>query len=280
MDLNSQPLTRCMRYGYKNSFNFNKLTSHSAYTNRCASCRKINLLFMLKYILIFILVFGFSCANKESDFITIINIGHTNRIGIANQLKVLNQSSPRVIGLDILLVNDSLDIDTSLSNEIKRSKSLVVGFNLKNEFFNHMWDTLEQNHPKFKNWVGGYLNLSTTDDNVLINELPLRQYYKDSIVCAFSYSVAYSYDLSKLNSEFKNGFYYQTFSKRIFKRKFKIINGKELISNNFNMHDLKDKIVLMGYIGKDEDYYYLDDDKSFGINGVQVHASIIEQLLK
>jgi hypothetical protein len=235
---------------------------------------------MFKYYLIIILIIGFGCSIKESDTITIINIGHANRIGIANQLKIINQSSPRVIGLDILLVKDSLDIDVSLSNEIKRCKSLVVGFNLQNEFFNHMWDSLEMNHPKFNHWVGGYLNLSTTDDDVLIKELPLRQYYKDSIVCAFSYTVAYLYDLSKVNSEYKKGFYYQSFSDNVFNRKFKVINANELLSNNFNKNDLKDKIVLMGYIGKDEDYYYLDEDKSIGINGVEVHASIIEQLLK
>ena len=56
----------------------------------------------------------------------------------------------------------------------------------------------------------------------------------------------------------------------------KIINHYDISSKKINPDILKDKIVLLGYIGKNEDYH----DTPLGkMNGVLIHASIISSIL-
>jgi CHASE2 domain-containing sensor protein len=235
---------------------------------------------MKKYLLILVgFVLSFGCKEKES-VITIVNIEHLDRSGIAKQLKIIDQYAPKVIGLDFLLTTDSLNKDTLLSKVISNSKNMVQASRLHNydERLNR-WDSIEKYHPKFRFGDYAFSNITTTDDSVFVRELPMRQYYRNETVFAFSYLIASNYDSRRVNEKYKNGDKDFYFDKSSFERHFKLISVKDLMTGNFDKNDLKDKIVLLGHVGDNEDMFYLDDKGKGRISGVEIHASIIEQII-
>src|SRR5258705_6339437 len=94
------------------------------------------------------LIFRLSCKVKESA-ITIVDIGHLDRDGIAKQLNIINKYSPKVIALDFMLTTDSLDKDRLLVEAIARVKNLVQSSILHNyNKTSDSWDSLEVYHSK------------------------------------------------------------------------------------------------------------------------------------
>src|SRR5690606_19461723 len=147
------------------------------------------------------------CRVEKEPIITIVNIGHLDRNGIAKELRIVNKYHPRVVGLDFLLTTDSLGKDILLKEELSKTKNIVQATKLHNNhtFYNNSWDSLERYHFKFRFGLEGFSNYSITDDSVIVRELPMRQVYRNETVFAFSYIVASQYDFRKLISTFKKG---------------------------------------------------------------------------
>lgn len=237
---------------------------------------------MTKYLILLVgLITNLSCIEKESFPITIVDIGHMDRNGIAKELSIINKYSPRVIGLNFLLTYDSLDKDIPLSNKLSRTKNMIQATKLHNNdpFEITKWDSLEQYHPKFRFGNHGFSNMTITDDSVIVRELPMRQYYKDETEFAFSYLIAIQYNFDEVNSKYKNGDNDFSFNKKSFGRYFKVISVNDLLTENFDKKDLTDKIVLMGHVSDTEDSFYLDNKRTKRISGVEFQACIIKEIL-
>jgi len=237
---------------------------------------------MTKYLIIFGgLIFSLGCTKEEPVTITIVDIGHLDRVEIAKELSIVNKYSPRVIGLDFLLTTDSLDKDIPLAEELSRTTKMIQATKLHNNDPRDVtkWDSLEQYHPKFRFGNSGFTNMTITDDSVIVRELPMRQYYRDDTEFALSYLIASHYDSDKINSKYKNGDNDFSFDKDAFGRYFKVISAKDLLTENFDKKDLIDKIVLMGVISDKEDSFYLDDSRTKRISGVEFQACIIKEIL-
>lgn len=54
---------------------------------------------------------------------------------------------------------------------------------------------------------------------------------------------------------------------------------RQIGDRQFRKQDLNDKIVIMGYLGEKEDFFYLDHRKTKKVNGVEIHAAIVEEIL-
>jgi len=237
---------------------------------------------MTKYLILFGgLIFSLSCTKKESVVITIVDIGHLDRVGIAKELSIINKYSPRVIGVNVLFTADSLEKDIPLSEEFGRSQNMIQISKLHNNDPSDItkWDSLEQYHPKFRFGKQGFSNMTITDDSVIVRELPMRQYYRDDTEFAFSYLVAITYDFDKVNPKYKNSDIDYTFDKDTFGHYFKVISAKDLLTENFDKNDLSDKIVLLGYVSDTEDFYYLDEKRTNRISGVEFQACVIKEIL-
>jgi CHASE2 domain-containing sensor protein len=237
---------------------------------------------MTKYLILLVgLITNLSCLEKESTLITIVNIEHLDRNGIAKQLSIINKYSPRVIGLNFLLTYDSLDKDIPLSEELSRTKNMIQASKLHNNDPVEIakWDSLEQYHPKFRFGSHGFSNMTITDDSVIVYELPMRQYYKNETEFAFSYLIAMQYNSDKVDSKYKSGNNDFLFNKNSFGRYFKIISANDLLIENFNKQDLIDKIILMGDLNDTEALFYLDKKRTKRISGVEFQACLIKEIL-
>jgi len=128
---------------------------------------------MTKYLIILGgLIFCLGCRVEKEPIITIVNIGHLDRNGIAKELRIVNKYHPRVVGLDFLLTTDSLGKDILLKEELSKTKNIVQATKLHNNhtFYNNSWDSLDRYHFKFRFGLEGFSNYSITDDSVIVRE--------------------------------------------------------------------------------------------------------------
>lgn len=218
------------------------------------------------------------CIDKKDPIITIVNIGNSNRAELGRQLAIIKKCSPKIIAFDFFLVPDSLDKDVTLVNELEgiRNTAQIVGLHDVHEP-EDTWDSLEVSHPKFKVTSHGFANLKA-QDSILIKELPMSQNFNSKKIYCFSYVIAEN--SFGVKNKFK-----VTGEKELqldldgLGTNFKLITADELFSGRFRKQDLQDKIVIMGYIGGKEDYFYLDKEKTKKVNGVEVHAAILEEII-
>lgn len=236
---------------------------------------------MIKHLIIILgLISCLGCRDNNS-IITIVDIGHLDRKGIAQELAIINKYSPKVIGLAFLLTTDSLLKDSSLSLALSKTRNLVESSTLHNndEVMIHNWDSLEMYHIKFRFGNHGFSNITITDDSVIVAELPMRQYYQNEPIHAFSYMVAKMYNEELIGSRYRNYDQDIAFSRGTIGRHFKIISAKDLLAENFSRNDLADKIVLMGHASGREDSFYLSRRTAERISGVEIQASFIMAIL-
>jgi CHASE2 domain-containing sensor protein len=240
-------------------------------------------------------MFTWSCRENriDSSIITIVDIGHLDRTGIAKELSLINRYSPKVIGLNFLLTTDSLEKDNSLSEELFRAKNIVVQASVLHDLnedevlqraslFKHSsrnvdtWDSLEIYHSKFRFGEHGFVNYTTTDDSVLVLELSMREYYREDPEFAFCYVVANRYDNRAIDLKYKYEDGYFNFNRGNFRRHFKVITVNEMLSGSIDANDIDGKIVLMGYLG---DFRYLDDERFEKISGTELQACFIHAIM-
>jgi len=224
------------------------------------------------------LLVALGCIVKRDPVITIVNIGNSNRLEIGRQLAIIKKYSPKIIALDFYLVPDSLDKDTILVRELETIENTVQIVGLHDLYEpDYIWDSLEVSHPKFRIANHGFVNFAT-EDSVLLKELPMTQSFNSKQIYCFGYVVAQN--SFGVKNKFKG-----TGEKELklnldgLGKNYKLITTDELFSGKFKAQDLKDKIVIMGYLGEKEDYYYLDEEKTKRINGVEVHAAIVDELV-
>ena len=224
------------------------------------------------------LIWERSGGRRETYPITIVNIGKASRIELGRQLRTIAAQDPAIIGLDFFVNPDSLGQDTVLANvmrKFRRTIQVVTLHRFNSELY--IWDSLEVSHPKFIPGGIGFANFSVRD-SVLVPAVPIQQIWKDSLIAPFGLAIAQKLGRVKpLYSE--GGFGDLEFPTDQIGNNYNRIELADIASGNFRKIELQGKIVLMGYLGSDEDFHYLDKKKTRRASGVEIHAAILEQSL-
>ena len=230
-------------------------------------------------IVVFVLLLCGGCQERES-VITIVDIGRNNRLEIGKQLRIINQFSPKIVALDFFLVPDSLSQDTILVKELNRitNSVQVVALHDFNEPLD-CWDSLEISHSKFTISNYGFANITTTEeDTTFVRELPLKQCFNGKWVYSFSYVVAEN--SFGVKTKYRNsGTTGIKFDLSNIGNYFNIISREDLDNGEFNKSDFDGKIVILGYIGNDDDHFKVDGLGQMSINGVIIQAAIINEII-
>lgn len=219
--------------------------------------------------------------------LVLINVENKNREEIAFLLQRIEEGKPKVIGLDIIFP----DKKDSASDELL--KQTFAGYNNIVLPFIASFDssiTETKNHDFFQTSPAGFVNLVGEDREFST----IRYYYPVyNNVPAFTTSVLHMYDPTKASTLFNKGqkkteiryfgniqnFAYQTFD--------------EIMNPSFDPGILKDKIVLLGYMGSsDGSSGALDEDRFFtplnprlsgrshpDMYGSLIHANILRMTL-
>ncbi len=240
----------------------------------------------------------------EDTNIVMINIGNLSREEIAAEIDIINKYDPKIIGMDVFFRKPK-DMDDTLMKAMSRVKNLVLVSKLHYNEAIENFDSLETSNTKFTQFATtGHANFITEGDEMFRTArtfVPfdtLQKEKKQVAVPAFASKIVEIFDPNayKTLAERKNEIELIRYRGNIFggRRKFYVIDIDDLFSENFEPNLVKNKIVLMGYMGErvpdtkntwDNDKFFTPlNNKYVGkafqdMFGVVVHANIISMIL-
>lgn len=228
--------------------------------------------------------------------IILVNTSNFNRKRIAEQIEVINKYNPKIIAIDAFFKEEKTEeLDTPLVNAFSKVKCLVLGTKLIDNDDDDSFDTIEYSHSKFSKYsIGAYVNFSLDDNSYFrtVRRIPIREYMDNDTVYSFPVVVSMLYDslATKKVKERNNRFEIINYKRNI--DKYITIDAEELIEKKDSLDFLKDKIVLLGYIGPNiktlstEDIFFTPMNKDYygrtypDMYGVVVHANVISMILE
>ena len=232
---------------------------------------------------------NFNTSNEINADIILLNIEHRDRFEISQMIDKVLLSDPKVVGVDIIFKDQKEAFIDSILGESLNNQKIVSSYILEK-------DKIIKNHPQFLNEnTSGFVNLNFDNKESVIRNFVGSKEFKSDTHLSFSAQIVkkimepsewdnYSYDKvlkgNTLISYHGNRNSFLTFSYDEF-----------MESDNKNL--LKNKIVILGYIGTPTGNEYDVEDKHFtplnkitagksipDMFGVVVHANIITMLMK
>lgn len=202
-----------------------------------------------------------------SDQIVLFNLGDTGRQEIATAIDRINGCSPKIIAINAIFEDNSHSwSDSVLLNSIIEAKNVILVSNLMdNKLVNSDSIFLKGSMAQ------GVLNYGFTEERVSKYKTYLS--WNNQLLWSFPVTIASYFDLdlservmneTKANQFYKIKFYSTNVN-------YKSISIDELEKSDCK--DIKDKIILIGYLGPNEDDLYPIDDK--GNSNKKVYSTII-----
>lgn len=255
------------------------------------------------------LVFSQLKPQQEIDTnIVLVNIGTLNRAQLAAQINILNKYQPKVIGIDSYFyrLKEGLG-DTLLAEALNEVENLVmlsklIEYNEETDTY----DSLARSHPLFlSNAITAYANLDTDaehqDDFKAVRRFPPKWQVGDHEEHAYAVKLAEIYQPQAGKKALSRNYLFEEIN---FKGNminpyhhmevpevFRAIDIKDLFEENFDPTWVKDKIVIMGYLGLDfkdtdwDDKFYTPLNPVFAgkvepdMYGAVVHANAVAMIL-
>lgn len=219
--------------------------------------------------------------------IILVNIDRLNRKEIADILSKLESQKPRVIGLDVIfkeLKNPSIDSALAQSHCIK---NLVTTYTISNE-----GPVASVKEIANSNLLRGYSNFSFDPETSVVRNVQVLRREKDTIQLSFGAVVAKEF----LKNDWKPYLDTYLLKERPINYKgnrenFLILENEDIIEPD-TLPIVKDKIVLLGYLGNALNHQYDIEDKHFtpmnekfvgksapDTFGLVIHANIINMII-
>lgn len=242
------------------------------------------------------------------DRIVMVNIGELSREGIARQIEIINKYNPAIIGLDAMFDEPKQWAeDSALTRVLSTTPNIVIGEKLigYNEEKQEFEMTIKPEEHIVQSAQLGYVNLITNarsqEDLKMCREFTPSEKVAGEERYAFPVRLAYAYDsvmtdkfLSRDNDveviNYKGNI--MSFSSAQYGMKYFALDVFDLFEENFTEDLLKDKIVIMCFMGRylgdtetTEDFYFTPMNENYvgkaknDMFGGIVHANIISQIL-
>jgi CHASE2 domain-containing sensor protein len=235
--------------------------------------------------------------NNVDTHITIVNIGASDRQGIAMLVDKVASYGPKVMGLDVLLTGERDPSQDSLMMEvIKRNKNLILAVKAQDDSSGKLTGAL--NFFKNDSTLFGYVNFPYIDDRETHrNYQPFKSDEHDHniILPSFTSAILKEYDsvAYKRVERFGTKKITIVYSRRITekKRQYLLVEPEDLMTDNADAARFRNKIVLLAYAAP---FNQMDiEDKKFtpmnekyagkswpDMNGIVVHANILSMVME
>jgi len=261
-------------------------------------------------------IFSVKESKTEVDTnIVLINIGLLSRAEIAQQINIISRYKPKVIGMNVIFGcpfedcsqrSDTVD-NKSLSEAIKTAGNVVLSSKLWSSKVNSsgQYDSLEVSEPLFSDYSrNGFTNLYVQDDFRIrtVRKFMPRVYIKGLPVNSLGVEIAWIADSAKTkrflsrnkDSElinYQGNIAVKGAHEDTTPNYFNLIDYSELQSGRFDSTLIRDKVVLMGFLGEIIEVRYYEDmfysplnRTQFGralpdMYGLVVQANIISMIL-
>ena len=233
---------------------------------------------------------------KVDTNIVLVNLSNLSRSDIARQVSIINSFDPKVIGIDaIFQVEMEYSSDSLLAEAFARCRNLILvskleKYNQSTDFY----DTLIKSINIFNQHAStGFANLPN-DDNVsfkTIREFKPVSKTNGNTVNAFASKIVEIYNPEALKVLNNRGNEIEKINYTGNYNKFYFLDSYQVLSSENNLSFIKDKIVLMGFMGLKlndktfEDIYFTPLNERYAgkafpdMYGVVIHANIISMIL-
>ena len=248
--------------------------------------------------------------------IVLVNIGLLSRGEIGEQINIINKYQPKVIGLDAVfprLKSDTLG-DLILANALSNTPNIIMYGKLVEPDDDEVWNGMELSHPLFtQDHEVAHVNLVTESAGIEqfqfktcrsffpMEKLRDPETNSTSDVPALAVKVCEVYnpevtarflerDIDEEIVNYRGNI--MDFGMTQFGGRFYALDVDDVLNENFDPSLLKDKIVLMGFLGQYigdpstvEDKYFTPMNKKFAgralpdMFGVVIHANIVSMIL-
>ncbi|MGE5621148.1 MAG: CHASE2 domain-containing protein [archaeon] len=228
--------------------------------------------------------------------IVIVNVGNLDRAGIAAQLDSINNHNPKVIAIDIFFWKEKDPAqDAYLSDAISRCRNLtMVSMLSRYNEDKESYDTLAFSLRKFtKNAETGFANFPEDEKGGFrtIRSFKPFAYCKNKKEEAFAVKIVEMADKNKYNDFLERNNESEIINYRGNFNKFYFLDTYAIFDSTTDLSLLKDKIVLIGYMGENlntkvlEDIFFTPLNEKYAgrsypdMYGVAVHANIVSMLM-
>lgn len=241
-------------------------------------------------------VFRDDYKSKVDTNIVVINMGEEDRKIIAEAITKINSYEPKVIGLDAFFIslNDNYT-DTLLRNVFNETKKIVLVSQLKKDNLKQV--QFATNSFFTENVEVGFANLNEDSSFRTVRKFKPYVIRNNDTIKSFSLQIANHFNpnsyknLLLRNNEFEIINFIGDF------KNFFNLDIRSVIKPEVNLNFLKNKIVLIGYLGRLNEIDYLnfsfDKDKFFtplnkqyvgrsqpDMYGTVIHANIISMIIR
>jgi CHASE2 domain-containing sensor protein len=228
--------------------------------------------------------------------IVLVNLGNLTRGELAAQIKILNKFRPKVIGIDAFFeAEKDAPTDSALSLALSEYGNVVLvskltGYNEEKSYY----DSIGYSIKRFsRHTMDGFANLPDDEKGGFrtIRDFRPFEHVKDSIVPAFSSKIAGIYSREALSLLQKRGSAVEKINYKGNYNKFYFIDAAQSLDPEADFSFLKNKIVLIGYMGPDfntktlEDIFFTPKNERYAgksfpdMYGIVIHANIISMIL-
>ncbi|MCW8850691.1 MAG: CHASE2 domain-containing protein [Melioribacteraceae bacterium] len=227
--------------------------------------------------------------------IVLVNIGQLSRTDIAKQINLISSYNPKVIGLDVIFANsENSESDSAVAKALNNVKNLVLvgildNYSENGDYYNKYFIP-DSNFSK--NAVMGYANLPTKFGASSKTIRSFRPYsrVKNNIVSAFALRIVEIYDMDAYKILLSRSKDEEVINYRGNIDKF-ITLDTDVLYKSYNLNFLKDKIVLLGFLGNSlsektlEDIYFTPLNEVYAgrsypdMYGITIHANIVSMLI-
>jgi len=227
--------------------------------------------------------------------IVLVNIGHLDRAGIAEQIRLIRKNNPRVIGFDgFFSARRDSATDAILQERFSESDNFIMACYLtgKNELTGK-FDSLEISNPYFNSGKRGFVNLGGASPKTsVVRTFSPRQIFRGDTIDALSASLVKRFDPSAFSKLMQRGNKREVINYRGDTNAYISYDVREVLDSNADLSYIRNKIVLMGYIGESfqgphdlEDIWYTPMNSELSgrswpdMYGVVIHANIVSMII-
>lgn len=227
--------------------------------------------------------------------IVLVNNGHLDRKTTAELINILNEQNPKIIAIDAFYRSPKgEEQDLPLIDAFSNVKNLILVNELYDSNEDGTFDSLKTSNPMFNTYAkNGYANMYIHPDDFKTVRLvkPISK-VNGKYIPSLSSKIMQIYDNTKYEKykDRNNELEPINFKRNI--NKYNTYNYDEILTGNFDPKHIKNKIVIIGYLGpklnefSTEDIFYTPMNSSYvgktkpDMYGVVIHANIVSMIIE
>lgn len=227
--------------------------------------------------------------------LVIVNIAYNNRKEIADQIKLIESFGPAVIGLDITFEESKgKESDSLLQAVLNKTDNVVLAsyFEYNDPHDDHISGYVRSAEKFRKNTVDGFINFPSLEEQSTIRRFTPEVEYHGENYYAFPVQIVKKYDEQAFEKLVERDNKSEVIRYKGGEDRYIVFSPEEISPGNNSLNVVQNKIVLLGFLGVENQGRILEDIHFTPLNhkysgrtypdmyGVTIHANIISTILE